>query len=201
MKEKDFYYTIEKPGVAEFKDRGSKFIAYAIPIVTIPDFKIRMEEIKKNHPKATHHCFAYRLGNDKNSFRVSDDGEPPGTAGKPILGQIDSKDLTDILIVVERYFGGTLLGVPGLIHAYKTAAALAIQVTPVIQKPIEVIYLVQFDYTLLNTIITIIRQLNCSTIKQEMQLFCRFIIGVPVNRQEEFNYRLGELKNVEVGKQ
>ena len=197
MKEKDFYYTIEKSGVAEYKDRGSKFIAYAYPITTVAEFKARMDEIKKEHPKATHHCFAYRLGNDKNNFRVRDDGEPSGTAGKPILGQIDSKELTGILIVVVRYFGGTLLGVPVLINAYKNTASMAIQVTPIVQKAIEARYNLQFDYTLVNTVMTIIKQLNCSIIEQEMQLFCRFVIGVPVNRLDELLYRLNELKSIE----
>src|SRR5262252_8044704 len=128
----DYYNTIEKLSVAEFKDRGSKFIAYTFPIVNINDFKTRLEEIKKEHPKATHHCFAYRLGIGGNNYRVSDDGEPSGTAGRPILGQIDSKELTDVLVIVVRYFGGTLLGVPGLINAYKSSAALALQLTPVI---------------------------------------------------------------------
>jgi uncharacterized YigZ family protein len=201
MKEQDFYLTIEKPGIAEYKDRGSKFIAYAYPIATINDFKVKIGEVKREHLKATHHCFAYRLGNDKNNFRVNDDGEPSGTAGKQILGQIDSKELTDILIVVVRYFGGTLLGVPGLINAYKTSASLVIQVTPAVQKAIEVLYRLQFDYTLVNTVMTIIRQLNCSIIEQEMQLFCRFLIGVPLSRQQEFLYRIKEIKNIEVGKQ
>lgn len=201
MKEKDFFYTIDKPGIAEFKDRGSKFIAYAYPVNNVGDFKKRMDEIKKEHPKATHHCFAYRLGNDKNNFRVSDDGEPSGTAGKPILGQIDSKELTDILIIVVRYFGGTLLGVPGLINAYKSAASMVIQVTPVVQKSIEVVYTLQFDYTIVNTVMTVIKQLNCSILEQEMQLFCRFVVGVPVSRKDEFLYRLRELPNIEVGKQ
>ena len=111
------YHTIEKPSVAEFKDRGSKFIAYAYPIADANDFKEKLTAIKKEHPKATHHCFAYRLGLDGTIFRVSDDGEPSGTAGRPILGQIDSKQLTDSLIIVVRYFGGELLGVPGLINA------------------------------------------------------------------------------------
>jgi uncharacterized YigZ family protein len=201
MKPQDFYNTIEKPGMAEFKDRGSKFIAYAFPIVTVNDFKQRLEGMKKEHPKATHHCFAYRLGTDKNNFRVNDDGEPSGTAGKPILGQIDHKHLTDILIVVVRYFGGTLLGVPGLINAYKTSASLVIQTTPIVQKAIEVTYIIQFDYTQMNAIMIVLKQLNCSVIGQEMQLFCRFSIGVPASRQGELVYRLKEMKNVEVRKQ
>jgi len=131
----EFYYTIERTTTAEFKDRGSKFIAFTFPLQTVDDFKKSLELIKKEHPKATHHCFAYRIGLDNNTYRVSDDGEPSGTAGKPILGQIDSKKLTNILVVVVRYFGGTLLGVPGLINAYKSAASLALQVTPVVQKP------------------------------------------------------------------
>ena len=200
MKTPDFYNTIEKPGIAEFKDRGSKFIGHAFPLAGIPDFKMRMDQIKKEHPKATHHCFAYRLGTDNNNFRVSDDREPSGTAGKQILGQIDSKELTDILVIVVRYFGGSLLGVPGLINAYKMTASLCLQVTPVVKKSIEVIYKLQFDYTQVNTIISIVKQLGCSIIEQEMQLFSSFIIGVPVNREQEFLYRVNELRNIEVGK-
>jgi putative IMPACT (imprinted ancient) family translation regulator len=105
-----FFNTIDKPSSAEFKDRGSKFIAYAFPISSVEDFKLKLNDIKKEHPKATHHCFAYRLGTDGNNFRVSDDGEPSGSAGRPILGQIDSKQLTNTLVIVVRYFGGTLLG-------------------------------------------------------------------------------------------
>ncbi|MBC7828827.1 MAG: YigZ family protein [Chitinophagaceae bacterium] len=200
MIEKDFYNTIDKPGIAEFKDRGSKFVAYAFPIVTVNNFKKRLEEVKREHPKATHHCFAYRLGTDKNNFRVSDDGEPSGTAGKQILGQIDSRNLTYIFIVVVRYFGGSLLGVPGLINAYKTSASLVIQVTPIVQKAIEIIYTLEFDYTMMNSMMIIIKQLNCSIINQETQLFCRFSIGVPVKREQEFLYRVGELKNIQLGK-
>lgn len=201
MKQKEFFNTIEREGIAEYKDRGSKFISFAFPVASIPEFKQRLDEIKKMHSKATHHCFAYRLGNEENNFRVNDDGEPSGTAGKQILGQIDSKELTDILIIVVRYFGGTLLGVPGLILAYKTAASLVLQVTPVFRKTIEATYKLHFDYTMVNTIMTMAKQLNCSIVKQEMQLFCDFVIGVPLNREEEFLHRLKDLKNIEVGKQ
>src|ERR1041385_5907406 len=109
----DYYYTIERAASAEFKDRGSKFIAHAFPISGVADFKKRLQELKDEHPKAAHYCFAYRIATDGNLFRSSDDGEPSGTAGKPILGQIDSKQLTDLAVIVVRYFGGTLLGVPG----------------------------------------------------------------------------------------
>src|SRR3982751_2639344 len=134
MSEKDFYNTITQSSTAEFKDRGSKFIAYAFPVGTADDFKKQLQLLKKEHPKAAHHCFAYRIGSDGNNFRISDDGEPSGTAGRPILGQIDSKGLTNVLVIVVRYFGGTLLGVPGLIKAYKTATAIALQQTLVVQR-------------------------------------------------------------------
>jgi uncharacterized YigZ family protein len=198
--EKDFFNTIDKPVMAEFKDRGSKFIAYAFPIQTVPDFKMRLEEIKKEHPKATHHCFAYRIGIDGNNFRVSDDGEPSGTAGRPILGQIDSKELTDILVIVVRYFGGTLLGVPGLINAYKSSAALALQLTPIISKSIEVAYRIQFDYTQMNEVMTIIKKNNCTVLKQDLQLFCVMEIGIPKARVGELIFKLNELKGIEINK-
>lgn len=193
----DFFLTIQQPSIAEFKDRGSRFIAYSFPIESTEDFKQNLLQLKKEHPKAVHHCFAYRLGIDKNNFRVSDDGEPQGSAGKPILNQIDSKQLTNILVVVVRYFGGTLLGVPGLINAYKTATTLALQTTPIVQKAIEINYELHFDYTRMNDVMMIIKQCNCSIIQQENQLFCLLKIGIPKNRLQEVLFRLKELINVE----
>jgi uncharacterized YigZ family protein len=200
MIEQDFYYTVEKPAMAEFKDRGSKFIAFAFPINTIEEFKQRLEEVKKEHPKATHHCFAYRIGTDKNIYRVSDDGEPSGTAGKPILGQIDSKELSNVLIVVVRYFGGTLLGVPGLINAYKSAASMVLQVMPATQRFIEVPYTVNFDYSQMNEVMMVVKQLNCTILEQDLGLFCHLRIGISKARMQEALYRLGDLRGVEVKK-
>jgi uncharacterized YigZ family protein len=120
--EKEFK-TLAGPATALFKDRGSKFFGFAYPVTSKDEVKQRVQALKKEHPKAVHHCFAYRIGFDGNELRANDDGEPSGTAGRPILGQIDSKGLTNVLIVVVRYFGGTLLGKPGLINAYKTTAA------------------------------------------------------------------------------
>jgi uncharacterized YigZ family protein len=173
------YHTIEKPSVAEFKDRGSKFLAYAFPIQSVDDFKKRLRELKEEHPKAAHHCFAYRLDVDGNNFRSGDDGEPSGSAGKPILGQIDSKGLTKVAIVVVRYFGGTLLGVPGLINAYKTSSSLALQLTAIIQKPVLVQYELNFDYTLMNDVMMVVKRFGLSIIHNETQLFCRMVIGIP----------------------
>ncbi|MEI7735912.1 MAG: YigZ family protein [Ferruginibacter sp.] len=200
MVEKGFYNTIAQLSTAEFKDRGSKFIGYAFPIETADDFKQQLKLLKKEHPKAVHHCFAYRIGTDGNNFRSSDDGEPSGSAGKPILGQIDSKELTNVAVIVVRYWGGTLLGVPGLISAYKSAATMAFQVTPIIQKQIEIKHSVEFDYTRMNEVMMILKQYNCTVIKQEMQLFCNITTGVPQNRLDEVLYKLNDLKNVTVQK-
>jgi uncharacterized YigZ family protein len=194
----DHYNTIEKSAIAEYKDRGSKFIAYAFPIADVNEFKEKLTAIKKEHPKASHHCFAYRLGTDGNNFRSSDDGEPSGTAGKPILGQIDSKQLSNILIIVVRYFGGTLLGVTGLINAYKTATSLALDSTLSVQRPVFVNYHLQFDYTIMNEVMRIIRQFDCLVLQQEQLLFCSLEIGIQKKRLEEVLFRLKDLRAVEI---
>ncbi len=196
----DFYNTITQASTAEFKDRGSKFIAFAFLIETTDDFKQRLQELKKEHSKAVHHCFAYRIGTDGNNFRSSDDGEPSGTAGKPILGQIDSKQLTNVAVIVVRYFGGTLLGVPGLINAYKSSAALALQVTPVVQKQVEIKYSIEFDYTRMNDVMVVLKQCSCKIISQEIQLFCSITAGIPRNRLDEVLYKLNDLQNITVKK-
>ncbi|MDI9364764.1 MAG: YigZ family protein [Flavobacterium sp.] len=193
-----YYYTIEKISVAEFKDKGSRFLAYAFPISAVEDFKKHLQELKKQHPKAVHHCFGYRLGLDGNNFRVSDAGEPSGTAGRPILNVIDSKQLTNVLVVVVRYFGGTLLGVPGLINAYKSATAMAFQVVPIIQKSVEVNFELQFNYTRMNDVMVILKQCNCNIIKQENQLFTIVHVGVQKVRLEEVLSKLKDLHSVDV---
>lgn len=194
----NYYYTIEKSSVAEFKDRGSKFLAYAFPISTPDDFKKRLKELKEEHPKAAHHCFAYRLGIDKNNFRSGDDGEPSGSAGKPILGQIDSKELTNVAVVVVRYFGGTLLGVPGLINAYKTSTSLALQLTAIVQKPILIQYDLHFDYTLMNEVMMVVKRFGCVVLQNEMQLFCRMVIGIPKESLELCLDKLNDLHGLEI---
>lgn len=198
MSNNNYYNTIEKPSVAEFKDRGSKFLAYAYPVTDINDFKEKLAALKKEHPKAVHHCFAWRLGLDGNNFRVSDDGEPSGTAGRPILGQIDSKQLTNTAVIVVRYFGGTLLGVPGLINAYKTATALALQTTSVVQKPVLINYRLQFDYTQMNDVMRVVKQFDCLVLKQDTQLFCSMEIGVPKTFLNEVLSKLKDLRGVEL---
>ena len=193
-----YYYTIEQPSVAEFKDRGSKFFAFAYPAKDIDTCKKILSKLKKEHGKAVHHCLAYRLGVDGLTFRVSDDGEPSGSAGRPILGQIDSKGLTNVMVIVVRYFGGTLLGVPGLINAYKTATSLALQLSPVIKKPIEIAYELNFDYQQMNDVMLLIKHYNCSVVEQTAQLFVQLQIGIPKNRLEEVLEKLGDLSTVVV---
>jgi uncharacterized YigZ family protein len=193
-----YYYTIEQPSMAEFKDRGSKFIAYAYPAKDIDTCKKLLAQLKKEHGKAVHHCLAYRLGVDGSTFRVSDDGEPAGSAGRPILGQIDSKGLTNVFVVVVRYFGGTLLGIPGLINAYKTATALALQLSPIIKKPIEIPYELNFDYHQMNEVMMLVKHYNCSVVEQTAQLFIQLHIGIPKNRLDEVLEKLGTLRDVTI---
>ena len=194
----DHYSTINKTASAEFKDRGSKFIAYAYPLAGADCFKKYLQALKKEHAKAVHHCFAYRLGVTGDNFRASDDGEPSGTAGKPILGQIDSKKLTDTAIIVVRYFGGTLLGTPGLINAYKTATSLVLQMVPVMQKQIIIAYSIEFNYTRMNDVMQVIKHYNCTIVANEIQLFPVIQIGIPQSRLGEVLYKLKEMRNVEV---
>jgi uncharacterized YigZ family protein len=196
----DFYNTIEKEASAEYKDRGSRFLAYVFPILSADDFKKRLKALKEEHPKAAHHCFAYRLGTDGTNFRARDDGEPVGTAGKPILGQLDSKTITNAAAVVVRYFGGTLLGMPGLIAAYKMATILALQLTPIVQKPILISYLLQFDYTLLNDVMLLVKRFGCVVQQQELQLFCRMQLGVPLAQEPLFLDKVHDLHTIEITK-
>jgi uncharacterized YigZ family protein len=200
MSNAEHYFTIDRTASAEFKDRGSRFLAYVAPVTTVESCKMQLLELKKEHPKAVHHCFAYRLGTDGLQFRVNDDGEPSGSAGRPILGQIDSRGLTNTQVVVVRYFGGTLLGVPGLINAYKSATSMALQLIPVIQKPIELSYQLQFDYTRMNEVMMIVKQYGCSVQSQETQLFCLLNIGIPKARLDEVLYRLNDLHTVAVNR-
>ena len=198
MKDKDYYFTIESNGIAEFKDRGSRFVAYSFPFNNSGDLKKHLQYLKKQHPKASHYCFAYRSGIEGNNFRSGDDGEPSGTAGKIILGQIDSKELTDILLVVVRYFGGTLLGKTGLINAYKTASSLVLQCTPTIQKAVEIKYELQCNYTEMNEVMRLIKQFNCTVLKNEMQLIYRIEMGIPQNKIKEVLSAFKEVNNAEL---
>jgi uncharacterized YigZ family protein len=168
----DTYLTIDQNSEAIFKDKGSKFLAFAYPITNEQQVKEILQRLKKEHHTANHHCYAYRLGEDKLNVRANDDGEPSNTAGKPILGQIQSNDLTDICIVVVRYFGGTLLGVSGLINAYKQAAAEAIKAANVIEKHILFSYHIQFNFKQLNEVMKLLKQLDVKITHQAFDNAC-----------------------------
>ncbi|HRP89786.1 MAG TPA: YigZ family protein [Edaphocola sp.] len=187
------YNTILSATTSEFKDRGSKFLAFAYPLNSTDEVKLYIQELKKLHSKAVHHCYAYRFGTDGLLFRANDDGEPSGSAGKPILGQIDSLGYTNVLVVVVRYFGGVLLGVPGLINAYKTATAEALSLAEKVVKNIEYIIKLSFDYTIMNDVIMVLKQFEVNIIKQEMALFCDYIIGIPMIHKEVCLERLGNI--------
>lgn len=190
------YKTIASPATGDFRDRGSKFLAYAYPVSAAAQVKEKLQALKKEHPKAVHHCYAYRLGTDGTQHRANDDGEPSGSAGKPILGQIDSMGLTNVLIIVVRYFGGTLLGVPGLINAYKTATALALEQAPQTEKWIEDLFDIEFDYPSMGEVLYLLKQCEATIYKQEMQLFCSVRAGIPKVQCEVYVKRLSEIKSV-----
>ncbi|MBX3164285.1 MAG: YigZ family protein [Bacteroidetes bacterium] len=141
----DSYFTVSKPAEGIYKDRGSKFLGFIFPVFSETEIKQHLQDLRKEHPSARHHCYAWRLGADKNAYRANDDGEPNNSAGKPILAQIQSNDLTNVLIVVVRYFGGTLLGVSGLINAYKLAAADAIANANIEERFILFEYNIEFN--------------------------------------------------------
>lgn len=168
----DTYKTVQETAKGIFTDKKSKFISYAIPVQTVDDVKIELERYKKEFYDARHICWAYTLGAERNEFRANDDGEPSGTAGKPILGQINSNDLTDILILVVRYFGGIKLGTSGLITAYKEAAAEAISSSIIIEKTVDIDIRFKFEYPLMNDVMKIIKDLEPIILEQEYDMDC-----------------------------
>lgn len=178
------YQTLKSPIQAEFKDKGSRFLAFAYPVQTVEQVKKYVDDLRQEHHKARHLCYAYRFGVDGNQFRANDDGEPSGSAGRPILGQIDSFELTDVLVVVVRYFGGTLLGVPGLIHAYKTSTQMALENAQIIEKNIEKTVRIRCEYPYLNEAIRIAKNHQAEIIEQDLQLDCRLTVRIPLANAE-----------------
>ncbi|MCK3686392.1 YigZ family protein [Maribellus sp. YY47] len=174
----DVYKTIEQTSTGYFKDKGSKFYSYAYPIREEEEVKDIIQQLKKEHHSARHHCYAWRLGTEEITTRANDDGEPSSTAGKPILGQLQSYEVTNILVVVVRYFGGTLLGVSGLINAYRNATIEALNNAGIITKLIETSYELKFGYDLLNTVMYHIKQENLNITVTDFQENCRLVFKV-----------------------
>ncbi|MEO3404849.1 YigZ family protein [Mucilaginibacter sp. CAU 1740] len=194
----DTYKTIEKPAEGIFRDRGSKFLAYAYPINSENDIKGIVAQLKAEHPKANHHCWAMRLTIDRSVFRVNDDGEPSGTAGRPILNTLLSKDLTNILVVVVRYFGGTLLGVPGLINAYKVATEEALNQAVVISKTVNDVYTASFEYLQMNDVMRVIKEENILILNQQFDNDCSIQLSIRKTQVEQALFKLGKVNGVKV---
>lgn len=194
----DTYKTVENISEGMFKDRGSKFISIVFPVKTEQEVKERLGELRKKYYDARHHCYAYILGFDKSAYRINDDGEPSGTAGRPIHGQMLSNDLTNVLIVVIRYFGGTKLGVSGLINAYRTAAKEAIEANKIVTKTIHEEYELHFKYEGMNDVMKIIKDEDLNMLSQQFELDCSLVFSV---RKKSGNYvsdRFRKIKDLEI---
>jgi len=194
----DTYNIITNSGEGLYKDKGSKFIAHAFPVESESEAKEAIEEIKKKFHDARHHCYAYMIGPDKSCFRSNDDGEPSGTAGKPILNQILSKDITNVCVVVVRYFGGTKLGVSGLINAYKTAAREALDHSNVEERTIDEVYSLEFEYPLMNEVMRVLKEENLQQINPRFELSCYLEIKIRKNEAKKVVEKLNILFGLEI---
>jgi len=192
----DTYLTISHPSTGIFKDKGSKFLSFAYPVSNDKDIKEIVEKLKKQYFDARHHCYAYRLGAERLTFRANDDGEPSGTAGKPILGQIDSRGLTNVLIVVVRYFGGILLGTGGLINAYRNASADALSNASVIQKYVHAVYKLTFSYDQMNNVMKVIKDSDLEAFEQNFELTCSMKIRMKLSVEEAILAKLSLMNEV-----
>ena len=174
----DTYKTIASPSEETlFKEKNSKFFGYAYPVTIEEEIKSHLEILRKQHYGAVHYCYAFQIGTDKIQFRANDDGEPSNTAGAPIYGQIQSFGVTNILVVVVRYFGGIKLGVGGLISAYRTSAQMALEASEIIEKTINIDYSISFDYKNMNKVMRVIKEKNLEIISQKMELGCEIVIS------------------------
>lgn len=192
----DEYKTLAEPSKGTFRDRGSRFLAFAFPVTSELEVKKQLEALRKQYYDATHHCYAYVLGFDKSAYRVNDDGEPAGTAGRPIYGQILSADLTNVLIVVVRYYGGTKLGVPGLINAYKTASYDAINNATMVQRVVKELYQIEYSYELMNDVMKIIKEENLEVINNEFGMKCVILVAVRHSESPRIGARFSKLNQL-----
>ncbi|PWH82115.1 YigZ family protein [Algibacter marinivivus] len=201
MTEKDTYKTIEvTPDPTLFKDKNSKFFGYAFPVLNEEHIKKHLEQLKKEHHTARHWCYAYQLGTETLTYRVNDDGEPSNSAGMPIYGQIQSFDVTNVLIVVVRYFGGVKLGVGGLINAYRTAAQMVLENSAIIEKTINTDYLISFEYKNMNTVMRVIKEKQLKIINQKLEMSCEITITVRKNEAESVFEIFNRLYEIDIKK-
>ncbi|MCH3885587.1 IMPACT family protein [Tenacibaculum aquimarinum] len=179
MEEKDTYKTITSASEETlFKDRNSKFFGYAFPVFNEDDVKESLEILKKKHHSARHFCYAWQFGVEKIRFRANDDGEPSNSAGMPIYGQIQSFDVTNVLVVSVRYFGGTKLGVGGLINAYRTSAQITLEASNIIEKTIDIQYKLTFEYDMMNKVQRVVKERNLNITAQKLEMNCEYTISV-----------------------
>lgn len=198
MQIKDTYSSIAEPAEGLFKDNGSRFIAKAFPVETEAEVKGIVDALKKEYHDARHHCYAYRLGLDGGCWRANDDGEPSGSAGRPILGQIDSAGLSDILVVVVRYFGGIKLGIPGLIRAYRSSTADALARAGVVEKIAGRNFVVEFPYLSMNSVMKVVKDLNLPQRNQSFSGSCSMELRVRLSQVETFGDRMADIDGVTV---
>lgn len=196
--ENDAYKTISGPAEAALRERSSKFLAFAYPVASVGEAKGFVDELRKEYYDATHHCYAWRIGVEGEGFRVNDDGEPSGTAGRPILGQMMSAGITNCLIVVVRYFGGTKLGVPGLISAYRDAAAAVIEAAEVVERTDDAIFRVVFPYLLTNDVMKIIKEEQPRIISQDFDNRCSVHMAIRRGRADVLHTRLQKIDGAEI---
>ena len=196
----DSYKSIKEQSEGYFKDRGSKFFSFAYPVETEEEIKEILDLLRKEHHSARHHCYAWRLGRKDISYRANDDGEPSSTAGKPILGQLQSFDVTNVLVVVIRYFGGTLLGTSGLINAYKSAAASALENAEIITLTIDTVFRLTYSYNEMNEVMRILKQENMNIIDTRFEDICRLDISVRESKAKKAEKRFGRFHGVKIEK-
>ena len=195
--ESDSYYTIKAASEGIYKEKGSRFLACAYPAGDLEEVKTIIEKIRKENHEARHHCFAYMIGKDRNIWRTNDDGEPSGTAGRPILGQINFYGLTNILIVVSRYFGGTLLGVSGLINAYRSAASSAIHNAVIVELTVHEFYDIMFPYISMNDVMKILKDENIGSTYRSIDIDCHIKVNFRVSARERVLARFSRIEGLE----
>ena len=196
---KDAYKTIENPSEETlFKDRNSKFFGYAFPVLNEDDVKNSLEILKKKHHAARHFCYAWQFGTEKIRFRANDDGEPNNSAGMPIYGQIQAFEVTNILIVSVRYFGGTKLGIGGLINAYKHSAKLALEASKIVEKTIDVHFQISFGYDLMNKVMRIVKEKQINIVSQTLELDCQYVISIRKTEADAIFEIFSNLYKVEI---
>jgi len=192
----DLYKTIENASTGIYKEKGSKFLAFSYPVTTESDIKEILDGLKKEYYDARHHCYAYMLGVDKTKYRANDDGEPSSTAGKPILGQILSNNLTNVFIVVVRYFGGTKLGVSGLIKAYRSAASDALANAKIIEKTVDDYYKVEFHYIAMNDVMKLIKEENLAIVEQNYDNVCEIVLRIRQGEVQKIKSRIEKIDGI-----